>query len=529
VIALATLSGPAPRIGVVAVAALVAIVLLAGGARAVRIRAAAMLAALVLAPVLLLADIWHSSQLGFVHRHPLYAVVGAVIALAVLAAVAVLMRRRPQAFPLLAVLALPFRIPISTGGNTSNLLLPLYFVTAAGALAWLVPALISGTDPDARRSEREPASRREPLLVWVDRLLALFVVLYGLQAIYSTSRGSPSGFEVALQNMVFFYVPFALLYRLLRMVRWTPELLRGCLAITVALGLVFSAIGFVEYATKTIILNSKLVAANDLHTYFTVNSVFFDPDIFGRYLALTMILLAVTLLYPFPRREQTIATGALAVLWACLVLTLSRSSLGALLVGMAILAALRWKPSRALVVAVVVIALGAAVVALTPTTFGLNQGLNGASSGRGGLVSGGLHLFGDRPVQGWGSGSFVQEYRVHNRGGGQLSASHTIPITIGAEQGLIGLLPYVGLVVCALICLVRGARGDPVRSAVAAAFGALIFHTMLYADFLEDPTTWALLGIGLALAADGTRVRARAQMRAAPGPRPAAAGSAGGG
>ena len=62
------------------------------------------------------------------------------------------------------------------------------------------------------------------------------------------------------------------------------------------------------------------------------------------------------------------------------------------------------------------IAVGAAVVALTPTTFGLNQGLNGASSGRGGLVSGGLHLFGDRPLQGWGSGSFVQEYRVHNRG-----------------------------------------------------------------------------------------------------------------
>ena len=43
---------------------------------------------------------------------------------------------------------------------------------------------------------------------------------------------------------------------------------------------------------------------------------------------------------------------------------------------------------------------GAAVVALTPTTFGLNQGLNGASSGRGGLVSGGLRLFGGRGYAG---------------------------------------------------------------------------------------------------------------------------------
>ena len=515
-IAVATLSGPAPRIGVVLVAVLAAIVLLVAQPR---VRAAAMLAALVLAPALLLADIWNSSQLRFVHRHPPYAVVGAVLVLAALAAVSVLMRRRPQVFPLLAVLALPFRVPISTGGNTSNLLVPLYFVVAAGALAWLVPALMTGVSGATgarghgeRGGSQGPAA---PLLAWVDRLLSLVIVLYGLQAIYSTSHGSPSGFEVALENMVFFYVPFTLLYRLLRDVRWTSELLRGCLAITVVLGLIFSMIGFVEYATKTIILNSKLVAANDLHTYFTVNSVFFDPDIFGRYLALTMVLLGASLLYRFPRREQLAAIGALVVLWACLVLTLSRSSLGALLVGMAILAALRWRPSRALYVAVAVIAVGAAVVALTPTTFGLNQGLNGASSGRGGLVSGGLRLFGDRPLQGWGSGSFVQEYRVHNRGAGELSASHTIPITIGAEQGVIGLLPYIALIVCALICLVRGARGDPVRSALAAAFGALIFHTMLYADFLEDPITWALLGVGMALAADGRRAHASAQMRLA--------------
>lgn len=518
-IALATLTGPAPRAGVVAVAGLVAIVLLVGANGGVRVRALAMLAALVLAPVLLLADIWHSSQLGFVHRHPLFAVVAAVLALAVLAAVAVGMRREPRAFPLLAVVALPFRVPISSGGNTSNLLVPLYLVVGAGALAWLVPALITARDP----SERGDARAGPPLLAWVDRLLALYVVLYGLQAIYSTSHGSPGGFEVALQNMVFFYVPFALLYRLLRDVRWTPGLLRGCLAIAVLLGLVFSLIGFVEYATKTIFLNSKLVATNNLHAYFTVNSVFFDPDIFGRYLALTMVLLAVALLYPFGRRRQTVAVLCLAVLWACLVLTLSRSSLAALLVGLAVLAALRWQPSRALYVAVAVIAIGAAVVALTPATFGLEQGLNGVSSGRGGLVSGGIGLFGDRPLQGFGSGSFVQQYRVHNPGGGQLSASHTIPITIGAEQGLIGLLPYIALVVCALVCLARGARGDPVRSALCAAFAALVFHTMLYADFLEDPTTWALLGIGLALAADPRRTRAAAARRSVG--EPVAAGS----
>src|SRR5262249_53923046 len=158
------------------------------------------------------------------------------------------------------------------------------------------------------------------------------------------------------------------------------------------------------------------------------------------------------LLYDRPAREQLVAVAALAVLWVGLLLTLSRSSLGALLVGLAVLAALRWKPTRALWVAVGVIALGAVIVAITPRTFGLNQGLNGASSGRGGLVSGGLSLSGDRPVWGWGSGSFVKEYRAHHRATATtLSASHTIPITVAAEQGLIGELVYLALVIAALV------------------------------------------------------------------------------
>jgi O-antigen ligase len=441
------------------------------------------------------------------------ALVGAVLALALLGAVAALIARRPSLLALLAVFALPFRVPIQAGGATSNLLVPLYFVVAAGVLAGIVPTLAASRRERRARAavrSRRPEGRHgaDPLpeptaVVWLQRLLAGYVVLYAIQAIYSPD------FEKALQQVVFFYVPFGLLYQLLRNLRWTPQLVRDCLRLLVALALVFSLIGFIEYATKTIILNPKLVVANDLHTYFTVNSVFFDPDIFGRFLALAMVLLASQLLYPRSRREHLGIIAALAVLWACLVLTLSRSSLGALLVGLAVLAALRYKPSRAIVVAVVVIVVGAAAIAATPTTFGLNQGINGASSGRGGLVSGGLSLFADRPLWGYGSASFVKEYRRHHRRSATtLSASHTIPVTIAAEQGLIGELVYVALVAAALISLLAHARGDPVRSAIGAAFAALVFHTMLYADFLEDPVTWVLLGIGVALAT-APRVRAR--------------------
>ena len=55
-------------------------------------------------------------------------------ALSVIVALALVMRRRPDAFPLLAIFALPFRLPISTDGRTVNLLIPLYLVVAAGTI-----------------------------------------------------------------------------------------------------------------------------------------------------------------------------------------------------------------------------------------------------------------------------------------------------------------------------------------------------------------------------------------------------------
>ena len=480
------LGGPLPKLGVIAAAVLAAVVMLH---RDVRVQALAMLGALVLAPVLLLADIWHSPQLGIVHRHPLVAVVGALIALAAVAAGAWVVSKWPALLAGAVIVALPFRIPIESGGVTSNLLVPLYFVVATGSLSFVVNALRGRASP-----RPNPPSDRSPA-VWLERLLAAYIVLYALQATYSPS------FRTALQQVVFFYVPFGLGYCLLRRLEWTPRLIRTCMGLLAGLAVLFALVGFVEYATKTIFLNPKLIAANQDHAYFTVNSVFFDPNIFGRFLALTMILIAAVLLYARRQATRLSSIAVLAILWCALVLTLSRSSLGALLVGLGALGAIRWNVGRAVFAAAGVVALAAAAIAVSPTTFGLNQGLNGASSGRPGLVSGGLDLFGDRPIWGYGSGSFETEYSDHNHHIGQtLSASHTIPITVAAEQGLIGELVYVGLVLAALITLFRGCRPDPARVAIACAFLALVFHTMLYADFLEDPITWTLLAIGVALA-----------------------------
>ena len=129
--------------------------------------------------------------------------------------------------------------------------------------------------------------------------------------------------------------------------------------------------------------------------------------------------------------------------------------------------------------------------------------VNKATVGRSKLVTGGLELWTERPLHGFGSGSFQEEYKRERdlTRPNAVTASHTTPVTVAAEQGVIGLAVYVALVVIALMTLLSRARGSLPRVAIGAAFVALVIHTMVYAAFLEDPTTWVLLAAGAALAA----------------------------
>jgi O-antigen ligase len=423
----------------------------------------------------------------------------AIICLALAVALAFAIRRRPGLFALLAVAALPLRLPISTGGRTVNLLIPLYIVIAAGLLARLL-----GAWPQRPREAAPKSWWRPPSARTVAVLLATSVVLYALQALYAPE------IKKAVENLLFFYIPFGLMFWLLRDVRWDRRLLYGCLAISVAIAAIFVAIGAVEGLTESLLLNPKLQSANEFQGYFRVNSVFYDPNIFGRYLALVMVAVVGPVLWARDRRTVWIGAAALAWLMVGVVLSFSQSSIAALLLGCAVLAAWRWGLVRTAVVACGGAVLVLAIIVLAPASF--HFGLKGpsgsastATSGRTHLVSGGLHLFRERPLQGFGSGSFEDEYRSLegvNRPNIQTatSASHTTPITIAAEQGLLGLAVYVALLLAAAFVLVRGAAGSVARMVVAAAFFALVLHTWTYADFLEDPFTWALLAVGCALA-----------------------------
>jgi O-antigen ligase len=149
------------------------------------------------------------------------------------------------------------------------------------------------------------------------------------------------------------------------------------------------------------------------------------------------------------------------------------------------------------------------------------------SAGRVSLVSGGYHLARDRPVWGWGSGSFGKAFKEQHPKA-QTTVSHSEPLTVGAEQGAIGLVVYVALVVLGLLVLLGGARESLAQTAVAACFVALFVHSLGYADFSVDPAMWALLGVGVALRlrrAAGAEIPApgRADQPPAREPRPATA------
>jgi len=482
-----------------------------------RARAAAMLLALALMPVLLLAELWDSPALRGARERPLLLAAAALTAFTLAVLGALLLRARPRLLPLLVAAALPFRLPVETGGQTANLLLPLYLVISSGALAYAGERL----RPGAPRGQEGPKAGRVELLV-----LAV-IALYAAQAAYS------SDFEQALKNVAFFYVPFALLLKLLLTVTWTPRVARDCGGVAVVLALAFAAVGFVEYATRQVLWNPKVIEANQFESYFRVNSLFFDPNIYGRFLAVVMVGVAASLLWSRGRSSATWAAVLLAVLWAGLVLTFSQSSFAALLVGLVVLGGIRWGPRRAALASAAVVATAVVALLAFPQALKLDLGsarsLDDATSGRLDLLRGGIGMFAERPVGGFGSGSFSERFRDREAVGSEraASASHTIPITIAAEQGAPGLVLYLlllGALFATAFAGMSGARGpappelSAARAFTAAALAALVAHTLLYAAFLEDPIVWVLLAAAIGLRVSAASAGAGAPPAASPAP-----------
>ncbi|HUC06506.1 MAG TPA: hypothetical protein VMR96_00305, partial [Solirubrobacterales bacterium] len=323
----------------IAAAAAAAAILLPVG----RLRSLAMLIALVLFPVLILGDQWHSHQITDLRDHPSRLLALGILAIAASAGLAFVFRRWPLLLPLAVVAALPFRVPLEAGGDTANLLVPLYLVISGAVLTALLPGggAVGGPAPEdalatGRGGGSPAATGPAGPTAWLPRLLAAIVVLYAIQALYSED------FSKGLQNVCFFFVPFSLVYGLLRDVTWDRRLLTLVLWVIGIEAVCFVAVGTVEWATRSLFWNDQVIRSNEFHTYFRVNSVFWDPNVYGRWLALAIVIAMSALLWARERRDQALLTALVAILWLGLAPTFSQSSFIALLAGLAMLAALRW-------------------------------------------------------------------------------------------------------------------------------------------------------------------------------------------
>ncbi len=449
-----------------------------------RLRLAAMAAALALAPIVVLGDVWDEPRVIDFRHSATQIGLAAVLGIGGTAALAALFRRHASALPIIAIAVLPLRVPLEIGGETANLLVPLYLVIAAGVLNYAV-----GSSQLAARSSRADGP-------WPTRLrwlLAATLLLYAIQASYSEDVPN------AIENIGFFLVPFAILFVLLFELDWSPRLLRKTLIAVAVVASVCAALAIYQYFARDLFLNPELFDANELHVYFRANSIFFDPNVYGRYMALALTAIGACIAWGGSRRELTLASLVFALGLAGLAFSYSLTSFAALITGLAVVAILRWRWRGAAVVG----GLGAAaLVALviaggTPTSD--IQSDRSIDSGHSDLVEGGLELAEDRPLAGWGSGAFGRAFfeRIEPA---RTTVSHSEPITVAAEQGVIGLIVYVAMLVCALATVFgAGAGASLARTAVAACFCAILLDSFGYTGFVIDPAVWALLALGVAL------------------------------
>ena len=475
-----------------------------------RLRLAGLSAGLIIAPVLLAADNWDAEQVVELRDRPLVAVAAIAVGAVVVLAVALLFRRRPVLLAPLLVAALPFRVPVELGGGgePANLLLPLYVLIAAALVAaWL--SELSGNDAEQAAEERG-------WLRWTGPALGLFVAVYALGAGYADDLSG------AVENVAFFFAPFAALFALLAEVRWDRAAIRAVVMVLAIEGALFALVAAGQYATGELFWNDKVIDGNEAHTYFRVNSLFWDPNILGRYLAVTMVALAAVVAFGRERRELLAASALFVVLLAALVVTFSQSSTIALIGGVLVLIATRFgtvdrdrgrrrRPSLAVLASLTLIAGG---------------GLTDQEEGRSGLIDGGIDIVVDAPFVGTGSGSFPEEFKERFGGGpGIALESHTEPITVLAEQGAVGFAAYaillavtIGGLLAATGLTMRGrARGAPLACALLAVYAVMVIHSLGYAAFLTDPITWAVLALAagaLAPAAIPRETRAPARQPA---------------
>jgi putative inorganic carbon (hco3(-)) transporter len=411
------------------------------------------------------------------------------------------LRRWPWALAFLVLPMVPARIAFTVDGTHSQLELPLY-ILAVGAGVQIVLETIGG---DRRTRELGPMALP----------LAAYVLWTGVSLAWSNDLRAGS-FE-----LIAYFLPFAVIAVGIARLPWSRRALKLLLVELVGLALTFAAIGYYQYETRNLFWNPKLRVGNAYLPVYRVNSVFWDPSIYGRFLMVAIVAALVVVVKGQSKQLKLAAAVALSAIWVGLLLSYSQSSFAGLIVAIVALMFVVWRRAALLSAALVAVLLISTGVANPNIQNALlkrsSAALNRATSDRAGLIYNGLRVAIDHPIVGTGVGGFRHQYAdlTHLKGKEpKKAASHDTPVTVVAEGGIVGLALFVWTLVAVVLALTR-AGGDAFGRRVVLAVGlslvAISVHSLFYDHFFEDPTTWGLLGLaGLAYATrGGTRITPR--------------------
>jgi hypothetical protein len=414
----------------------------------------------------------------------------AVVGVVILAGLAALLLRSFWLVTPLVLLAAPFRLPLDFGsshrfyvaiahGGQLGRLLPLYLVLAVAALA---------TAWRAVRGVPLRAIRRD--IAWP---AAAFLAVAALSLTWTEDVGS------ARNLLEYFLLPFAVLVVVVAHAPFPPRMPRILGTISIGLAVLFAVVGLVEAATHRLIFYAhNLQVSNTYTSFFRVTSLFRDPSLYGRHLVLGLAIVIVCL---WLRKLDVIPVAVLvAVLFAGLYFSYSQSSYAALFVvvlAITLVAGDRQARRVALVAAVAVLLVGTGIAAAKVA----HSSVRKATSDRSRRIELTARVFAHHPLAGVGLGSQPRaSQKLATRFGPlQNFVSHTTPLTVAAELGIVGLLAYVAILAGAAHAIddVRR-RQQALGLSLAAVFLALFVHSLAYSGFFEDPITWLVLGIAAA-------------------------------
>jgi O-antigen ligase len=144
-----------------------------------------------------------------------------------------------------------------------------------------------------------------------------------------------------------------------------------------------------------------------------------------------------------------------------------------------------------------------------------------ATSGRTRRVEVAARVWKRHPVLGAGIGAQprASQQLSHRYAQPAHFVSHTTPLTIAAELGIVGLALYVALLAAAFREIDRVRRSERALGlTLALALLALVVHSLFYSGFFEDPLTWFVLGVTAAALVAPRPQPQRPEVRPAPEP-----------